>query len=488
MRSDTGEVARMEAATLSARARWALSLGALAVLAVTLLQWALSLFGAAHSEAGRYDFSSYYAAAAALRANPHANIYDPAVLARAGAAGHVLVNPPLPYTYPPLFALLLSPLTTLSFRTLSRIWLFGNAALWLAIAVLLAFEIRALIGDVLPMGGNGAIRDRPRLLHLLIEPSLLVSLALAAWLCLTSAPASQTLATGQINFLVLAPLALIPSLTRHGHERWVGVMVALAAMLKFTPALLIAYLLLRRRWQAALSAVVALFALALISIAVDGPGVFFGALTQALSVGTGDAALGHNEALFAPLTHALTLANPSLGDAVQLAFHLLTAALAVLLGYVLWRRTPRPTPSRRTQAASELAAYGITLCAMVLLSPATWVHHYVWVLPAAAIALGLAVSQLARSLGTAHPGQASLLLGVVALASAALGWGLPYNWDTEPHPLETHLLGLPLWPLLLMLRPLGTLAIALVLALWLRAANPAPSQAQQIQQIYEERA
>ncbi|MGZ3714167.1 MAG: glycosyltransferase family 87 protein, partial [Ktedonobacterales bacterium] len=231
---------------LSKRVRLTLVIGSLALLLYALIKWLLLLWRGLHSIAGRYDFSTYYAAAAALRADLHANIYDEQVLARIGADAHVLLNPPLPYTYPPLFAILLSPFTFLSFRVLSRVWLLANATLWLGLALLFANEIRILLGTVLvsatPADGGtthskvGSLRTW--LAHLVHDdPAPLVALAASALVCLSFAPATQTLALGQIDFIVLAPLALVPWLTRHGHERWVGVAIALAAMLKLTPAL-----------------------------------------------------------------------------------------------------------------------------------------------------------------------------------------------------------------------------------------------------------
>src|SRR5579872_1268153 len=147
MPGDAGGAEVTRLAALSATARLALVVASLLVLAGAVVCWGLSFYSATHSIAGRYDFSTYYAAAYALRGNLHANIYDMGVLAQAGAATHVLVNPPLPYTYPPLFAILLSPFTALSFRVISRAWLFGSAALWLALCVPLAAEVRILLGD-----------------------------------------------------------------------------------------------------------------------------------------------------------------------------------------------------------------------------------------------------------------------------------------------------------------------------------------------------
>lgn len=504
-RSEAGSAEATQHFALSNPVRLGLATASLLVLAVTVARWGLFIASATHSIAGRYDFSTYYAAAYALRGSPHANIYDASVLAHAGAVTHVLVNPPLPYTYPPLFAILLSPFTALSFRVLSRAWLFGSAALWLVICIPIAAEIRALLGNRLAatapaasvsLAGSANRSPAPsstpvfsvtavveRIARLRDDPAPLVALAAAAWLCLSTTPAVQTLLLGQLNFLVLLPLAAVPWLTRRGHERWVGVMIAVAAMLKFTPALLMVYLLLRRRWEAAISAVVTLVALAVFSAAVVGPGTFFAMLPQALHVGTGDASLGHNQALFAPLLVALS--GSSVASAAQLASRLLLVLLALAFGHILFHGAPYTFSGRHNAGtsgehaeeqrnASECAAYAVTLCAMLLLSPTAWVHHYVWVLPAAAIATGLVGAAMLDALGAGRAGRYVALLAVVLAACVALGYALPYAWDTQPHPAVTALAGLPLWPLALEMRPLATFALVFVLAAWIA---PVPGKA-----------
>ncbi|HEX5439305.1 MAG TPA: glycosyltransferase family 87 protein, partial [Ktedonobacterales bacterium] len=217
------------------RARMAVSLIATVVSAVTLTSWAVRAVSMLHG-GGRYDFSTYYAAAWALRHDIHANIYDASVLTQAGAAAHTFINPPLPYTYPPLLAILLSPFTVLPFKTLAALWLALNCVLWLAVAVALACEITLLLSGRIRLPDGATVHKRT-LADVLANPIPLVALALALMLCLPSEPAIQTVLTGQVNLLVLLPLALVPELGRRGHLRWAGAMVAIAAMLKFTPAI-----------------------------------------------------------------------------------------------------------------------------------------------------------------------------------------------------------------------------------------------------------
>ncbi len=480
------------------RARLALVILATLILIMTFGHWALTVIGFLSSEAGRYDFSSYYAAALALRENLHANIYSAVTMAQAGAQAHTLVNPPLPYTYPPLLAIALSPFTLLSFRVLSRGWLMINAVIWMGVIFVFAAQLRYLLGDTLKRQPRAALatsasgaattttttttttpaRQAPQS-PLLVDPTPLVALALAALICLGFAPAYQTIMTGQVNFLVLAPLVVIPALSSGRHERWVGVMVALAALLKITPILLVAYLLLRRRWEAAASALIAMAALSLLCVVIVGPGVFFAALPQALHVGTGDASLNHNEALLAPLAVALGPAGGSL--AFKLGEYGVLGLLALVVGYVIWR-APSPGPASGLTVADadrfaraemrahdeiETLTYGMALCAMVLLSPTAWVHHYVWLLPAAVAALGLAGRRALTAVGSRERLRAWGLLALAAVATLALGWGLPYGWDTDPHPQQTAVAGITLWPGALELRPLGGLALLVALVILL---------------------
>jgi len=440
------------------RARMVVSLIAVAVSAVTLISWVLRVASMLRG-GGRYDFSTYYAAAWALRHDIHANIYDASALAQAGAAAHTFVGPPLPYTYPPLFAILLSPFTVLPFKTLAALWLALNCALWLTVALVLAREIALLLTGRIHLS-DGDTAHKRTLTGVLANPIPLVALALALLLCLSGEPAIQTVLTGQINLLVLLPLALGPELERRGHLRWVGAMIAVAAMLKFTPAILLLYFALRRRWQAAFAGLAVLAALMLFCVVV-GPGVALASVGQALHVGTSDASLGHNEALLGPLVSALGATVPGAQPLFQALEAVVLIALALAVGFVLWRRW-RPSGVAVADQEKDAAGYGVALCVMVILWPTVWVHHYVWVLPAAAVALALAILWIPR-----HRGFWQIAIPLfAALCCYLLVVTLPFQWDTTAAPAVTTYLGLPLRPLLLSLRALGTLGILGLLCYW----------------------
>jgi alpha-1,2-mannosyltransferase len=444
------------------RARIAVSLIAMAVSAVTFISWILRVASMLRG-GGRYDFSTYYAAAWALRHDIHANIYDASVLAQAGAAAHTFVSPPLPYTYPPLFAVLLSPFTVLPFKTLAALWLALNCTLWLAVAVVLAREIASLLSGRIHLS-DGETARKQTLTDMLANPIPLVALALALLLCLPGEPAIQTVLTGQINLLVLLPLALVPELARRGHPRWVGAMIAIAAMLKFTPAILLVYFALRRRRQVVFAGLAVLAALVLLCVVVVGPGVALASVGQALNVGASDASLGHNEALLGPLVNALSGTFPGAQSFFRMLETVVLIVLALAVGFVIWRRW-RPVGDAVAEQEKDAAGYGMALCTMVILWPTVWVHHYVWALPAAAIALALAILWIPM-----HQGVWRFALPLfTALCCYLLVVTLPNQWDTTASPAVTTYLGLPLRPLLLSLRALGTLGILGLLCYWYSA-------------------
>jgi alpha-1,2-mannosyltransferase len=458
---------------LGERGRRALALVATLVILLVLAGWGWYLWLTLHAPTGRYDFSTYYAAARALRLDPHAPIYSTALLARSGAAAHVQLQPPLPYAYPPLLAILLAPATIVPFDTLARVWMLGSAAIWLTCTVLLAVEVRHLLGTSLatPPAGKPAPASLPA--RLIFDPAPLVALAVCALLFLAYRPAAQTLSLGQINFVVLLPLSLVPRLMRCGKERWAGALLAFAAMLKITPALLLVYLAVRHRWRALGAALATLLALGAICLAVVGPGTCLAALSQALHVGTSDATLPHNEALLAAIVLVLSTSMPSLAPVIRLGEYALLLALALWLGATLRaggaiRAALAPDVSVR----SDTAAYAVALCAMVLVWPIAWSHHYLWLLPAAALMLGVTLRDWLAATTRRAARRASLFLWLTIGASGLLALSVPFGWDEHLDPHALPLLGVYAVVWLHALRPLGGVLLLLV-AVVKRTVEPA---------------
>ncbi|MDF3146140.1 glycosyltransferase 87 family protein, partial [Streptomyces sp. T21Q-yed] len=143
-----------------------------------------------------------------------------AVLRGGDLYGFTVTEWQLPATYPPFAALLFVPAALIPVTALKATFLAGNALL---LVVLVHLSARL----------SGPARTRlPR------RTALCAATAAALWL----EPVFQTLLFGQIN-LALACLILW-DLTRPSGARFKGAAVGIAAGIKLTPAIFIAYLVL----------------------------------------------------------------------------------------------------------------------------------------------------------------------------------------------------------------------------------------------------
>ncbi len=435
-------------------------------LAIACAIWFADLVGAVRGHLGTFDFAEYYAVARAIMRDPHADIYSQAVLVRAVAGLH-LPNQPPQYLYPPFAGLLFIPLALLPFGAAAVVWLGTNIALWIGCTLLLAYEAQAILAPALPKEMSPTGRR-------------LLPLTLAAVLCLASRPAGQTLALGQINLLVLAPLALVPLLTRRGHERWVGVAIGVAAMLKLTPVVLLAYLALRRRWQALGAAVATLVALMALVVAVQGVECV-PRMLAALTIFSGSTAYyANNESLVGPIVSTLLLAHTGAARIVLLARDGVLALVGVIAGWALaLRRTAQGQTRQQGQEQgngddrwlSEDAAYAAALCTVILISPSAWAHHYTWLLAASVPVAALALrAYLEGRVGRAVP-------ALAVFAGLLMNLPFPLGWDTNPYGSTSPLLlGVPVRPFVQELRPLATALVAVLGVLLLRRFGRIGSQ------------
>ncbi|MFE9450446.1 glycosyltransferase family 87 protein [Streptomyces sp. NPDC006739] len=182
-------------------------------------------------------------------------------------------------------------------------------------------------------------------------------------------PLRDTFSFGQVNLVLLALVLGDSWLLASGRGRWAGAGTGLAAAVKLTPALFIGLLLLARRWRAAgLATAVAAAATALAAWADPGASRFY--WTEALwdtgRVGRLDYV--SNQSVQGVLAR--------LGEPGRAWWA--TAALVVLCVWA-WR-------ARRAALAGDWpAAFALTGLAACLVSPITWVHHLVWLLPSFAV-------------------------------------------------------------------------------------------------------
>ncbi|MEU8586045.1 glycosyltransferase 87 family protein [Streptomyces sp. NPDC048664] len=185
-------------------------------------------------------------------------------------------------------------------------------------------------------------------------------------------PLRDTFSFGQVNLLLLALVLTDAWLLSTGRDRRAGVGIGLAAAIKLTPAVFIALLLLARRWRAAaLATAVAAAATLLAHWAVPGPSHYY--WTQAVWDTTRVGRLDYvsNQSLQGVIAR---LAAP--GEPDRTAWEL--AVLAVL---AVWGLRAR----RALRAGDWLSAFALTGLTSCLISPITWVHHLVWLLPSFAV-------------------------------------------------------------------------------------------------------
>lgn len=305
-------------------------------------------------------------------------MYDAKVYRSGGAAAlhglDVYRNVPPAFTYTPFAALLFVPLTLLTVN--------GTGLLVTAISLLC---LEASIWLCIPGRGR-------RKLALWAA-----AFALTIWLD----PVSLTLLLGQVNlvlmFLVLADLTLPDA------SRWKGLGVGLAAAIKLTPGFFVLYLALTGRLRAAATAAGAFAATVAIGFAVlPGDSIRYWGGTFLDSSRVGDPQNVRSQSLRSLLVR---WAHTTYGIApLWLVLAVLLAAAALALAVWAHRR------------GDDLLAICVCADAVLLVSPITWQHHWVWMVPT--------LLWLARR---AWQARYRLLWGVAAVIALEL-YARPYQW------------------------------------------------------------
>ncbi len=300
-------------------------------------------FGAAYfvyhrygSPANEYDLKIYYSALTEWRSG--GQLYDYSQFDQ--------VNGYLYFTYPPVAAMLMSPMAVLSMPSviaLSSVAIFAGTIALVLLTVRERVELR-----------------RPQL-------ALLTGVASAAAFCLQ--PISQTAAYGQVNtFLALLVMFDVFVLRKRG-SKWAGVGIGLATAVKLTPAIFLLYLALSGNWRMLRSALVTAAA-ATVLAALAAPSATWQYFTSLL----------WDSSRVGVLTNT---ANQSInGTLARLAAPLAPEKTAWLLGAVLVVAVGALRIRRAVAAGDTLLAVTVTGLIGVLVSPVSWIHHAVWIAPA----------------------------------------------------------------------------------------------------------
>ena len=203
------------------------------------------------------------------------------------------------------------------------------------------------------------------------------AMALVICFAIPFEPLRETFLFGQVNmYLVLLVAADLLLLVSRRH-RFGGVLIGLATAIKLTPGVFIVYLVVTRRWRAALvasgtAAAATLFAAA---VAPDASRVFW---TDALwnTDRIGAVAFISNQSLHG----AVARLNP--GDPNTVLW--IASVLVILAVWVIRVR-------RSVAAGDEMTGFALTGIVGCLVSPITWVHHLVWFGPALLLLLDSAL-------------------------------------------------------------------------------------------------
>ncbi len=248
----------------------------------------------------------------------------------------------LPFTYPPFAAVLMVPLAPLPASLAAALW---TAASLGALAAVVLVVRRAL--------------NQP-------APGWLVALVTGGALALE--PVWQNLTFGQVNLFVM--LALLVDLVRP-ERRLSGVLVGIAAGVKLTPLVFVVLLVMVGRRTAAGRALLAFagtVAVGFVAMPSASRSYWTDGLVDADRVGP--PALAHNQSVYGALTRLLD------GPPSTLLWFAVAGSLALtilVVGAGWWRRGDR------------VLGTCLGAVAMLLASPVSWSHHWVWAVPVALV-------------------------------------------------------------------------------------------------------
>lgn len=288
------------------------------------------------------------------------------------------------FTYPPFAALLFWPFTLFAVSLSQALWSLLNIA---ALLALTALSIRGVRPDW-PLQRVWAVA------------------AIALFPVLRLNPDSLTLAYGQVNIFLALLVLLDLTCTIRWRSRTLprGVLVGIAAAIKLTPLIFIPFLLATRQFRAALRSSAA----------------FLACSAAALAIAPHSSSIYWSTELFAAKRagNLLYISNQDLQSALQRLTGMRPAAVVMGLLIVLCALGGLAEAAWAYRASTPVL--GILACAAtgLIISPVSWAHHYVWIVPALAWLV----------LGYDRP----IAGHWWALGAAALFWAAPIWWVADP--------------------------------------------------------
>jgi alpha-1,2-mannosyltransferase len=308
---------------------------------------------------------------------------------------------PLPFTYPPLSAVLFAPVHLLPWHAAKFVMTAISMVALVATTVIVAARTH---GD---LGRTAAAR------------TTVVGLAAAAgWVAFE--PLRQTISFGQVNLILMALVAadcLLPA----SRLRWPrGLLIGLAAAIKLTPAVFVLFFLVRRQYRPVAVSAGSFLGFGLLGAALapaDSATYWFSTLLDPDRIGGIAYAFNQN---FQSVLYRL-LPEGAGRSALWLLLVLVALALALAVA------------ARSRAVGDDVTALLVIAVFGLLASPVSWSHHWVWALPAALPLLRWVAGSRARR------AVATFILAVFVVGAHDF---LPSGNDTELHwSWWQHLLG-----------------------------------------------
>jgi len=310
-----------------------------------------------------------------------------------GAMFHTLGGIDLPFTYPPLSAVVFAPFAWLPLSVASLVMTSITLVL-LVVSTVIVLTRLDVWRDSSAIGDPAWVRRT------------FLALAIVALAISHLEPLRANFEFGQVN-VVLMTLVIADCVPRRTLLPR-GILLGLAIALKLTPAVFLVYFILRRDIRAACVSLISFVAATLLGFVLAWRDSWeYWTTTLRDTDRIGNSTLNTNQNI------AALLAREEYSETTH--FVLWTAACCAVLALVVWA-------GRRVLRADEpvLALVCIALFGLVV-SPVSWSHHWVWTLPTLTV---LAVLAWRRR---------NIALGVLTAAGLALMVWTPIELLPEHH-------------------------------------------------------
>lgn len=307
----------------------------------------------------------------------------------------------LPFTYPPLAALFFAPLALMPL----------GGAQWLVLLTSIA-SLAVTLWLVL-------IRIRPtmdRITRLILVIGAVAILGL-------SEPIRQTYNFGQINLVLMVAVALDVLVRK---PRWPrGMLIGITVSIKLIPAGYLLYFLIRRDWRACLTMIVSAIGAVAVGFALfphDSIDYWFHTLFDTGRIGPPQYAGNQSLKGFA--------FRLGVSDATATTIWIVLSLIAIGLAAV-WMK-------RLIDQGHRVSALLVNTAAVLLVSPVSWSHHWVWIAPALLVA-GDAIARIPKA---GEPGAddrstarrrwwIAATTAITVMFMVGPQWVLPHNADRE---------------------------------------------------------